>query len=95
VFDNVRVELGKTGDEPGGFYDDRPNGMMTNGQFGGMYTNAIAGIFARDVNGLTLRSTQVVWLAPKNAIYGEALDQEAIQDLTLDHDTFSSLPPAK
>jgi len=92
VFDNVRVEVGKTGEEPGGFYDDRPNGLLTNGQFVGIYTNAIAGIFAREVNGLTLRSTQVVWLAPKNAIYGNALDQEDIQDLTLDHDTFNSFP---
>ena len=95
VFDNVRVEVGKTGAEPGGFYDDRPNGLLTDGQFVGIYTNAIAGIFARDVNGLTLRSTQVVWLKPKHAIYGKALDQDAIENLTLDHDVFNSLPAAK
>jgi polygalacturonase len=91
-FDNVRVEVGKTTSEPGGFYDDRPMGAAVGGQFTGIYTNAIAGIFAREVNGLTIRNTQVIWTAPKDGIYGEALDQAKIQNLTLDHDIFSSSP---
>jgi len=95
VFDNVRVEVGKTTDVPGGFYDDRPNGLLPNGQFIGIYTNSIAGIFAREVNGLTLRNMQVVWTGPKNDIYGEALDEAQIQNLTLDHDSFSSATSAK
>jgi polygalacturonase len=96
VFDNVRVEVGKTSGEPGGFYDDRPIGSASSGgQFAGIYTNAIAGIFAREVNGLTLRNVQVVWDTPKNGIYGEALDQDKIKNLTLDHDSFGSSPPAK
>jgi hypothetical protein len=95
VFDNVRVEVGKTTDVPGGFYDDRPNGLSPNGQFIGIYTNAIAGIFARNVNRLTLRNTQVVWTGPKRDIYGEALDEAQIQNLTLDHDYFSSAPSAR
>src|ERR1700744_3977548 len=49
-FDHVRVEIGKTTTEPGGFYDDRPMGAANGGQFAGIYTNSIAGIFARDVN---------------------------------------------
>jgi polygalacturonase len=89
VFDNVRVEVGKTTGQPGGFYDDRPVGAATSsGQFFGIYTNAIAGIFAREVDGLTLRNTQVVWDAPKDKIYGEALDQDKIQNLMLDRDSF-------
>jgi len=95
-FDNVRVEVEKTSDVPGGFYDDRPIGAASSGgQFAGIYTNAIAGIFAREVNGLTLRNVQVVWDAPKNGIYGEALDQDKIQNLILDHDSFGSSPSAK
>ncbi len=91
VFENVRVELGKTSDVPGGFYDDRPIGSAASGgQFAGIYTSAIAGIFAREVNGLTLRHTQVVWDAPKNSIYGKALDQDKIQGLTLEENSFSS-----
>ena len=93
-FDNVRVEVGKTTGLPGGFYDDRPIGEATGGQFAGIYTNAIAGIFAREVNGLTIRNTQVVWAGKKNRIYGEALDEAKIQNLTLDHDSFSSSSPA-
>ena len=95
VFDNVRVEVGKTTDQPGGFYDDRPNGLLANGQFVGIYTNTVAGIFAREVNGLTLRGVQVTWSSPKNSIYGQALDQDAVRDLTLDHDTFNSTPSVK
>ncbi len=95
-FDNVRVEVEKTSDVPGGFYDDRPIGAASSGgQFAGIYTNAIAGIFAREVNGLTLRNVQVVWDAPKNGIYGEALDQDKIQNLILNHDSFGSSPSAK
>jgi polygalacturonase len=96
VFDNVRIEVGKTTDVPGGFYDDRPIGSAsTGGQFAGIYTNIITGIFAREVDGLTIRNTQVVWTGPKNAIYGEALDEAKIQNLTLDHDTFGPSTAAK
>lgn len=95
VFDNVRVEVGKITDVPGGFYDDRPIGTGSGGQFAGIYTNAIAGIFAREVDGLTLRNTQVIWDTPKKTIYGAALDQAKIQKLTLDHDSFSPTPARK
>jgi polygalacturonase len=96
VFDNVRVELGKSSGVAGGFYDDRPIGTASaGGQFAGIYSNTIAGVFAREVNGLTLRHTQVVWDAPKDSMYGEALDQDKIQDLTLEHDSFSATTSAK
>jgi polygalacturonase len=94
-FDNVQVEIGKTTVERGGFYDDRPMGSATGGQFAGIYTNAIAGIFARDVDGLSIRDTRAKWLTPKDGIYGEALDQAKIQNLTLDHDIFDSSPTGK
>jgi hypothetical protein len=96
AFDNVRVELGKTTDIPGGFYDDRPiGGASAGGQFNGVYKNIIAGIFAREVDGLALRNMQVVWTAPKNEIYGEALDQAEIQNLTLENNSFSLTPSTK
>jgi hypothetical protein len=31
----------------------------------------------------------MVWAGSKNSIYGEALDEAKIQNLTLDHDSFS------
>jgi hypothetical protein len=95
VFDNVRVEVGKTTGQPGGFYDDRPLGAASGGQFAGRYTHDIAGIFAREVNGLTLRNTQVVWAAPKAGIYGKDFDQDNIQNLILDHDSFTSTSSGK
>ncbi len=96
-FDNVRMEVGKSTDVPGGFYDDRPMVATDsiNGPFTGIYTNAIAGIFARDVNGLTLRNTSVVWDSPKNPIYGQALDLDRVEDLDLDHCTGNGVSTQK
>ncbi len=59
-FDNVRMEVGKTTGQAGGFYDDRPIGSASSGQFEGIYTSRVAGIFARQVDGLKLRNVQVV-----------------------------------
>ena len=50
-----------------------------------MFTNKLAGIYARNVNGLTLRDSKVVWgKLPRNN-YGEALDQVDLKGLKLDH----------
>jgi hypothetical protein len=38
---------------------------------------------------------QVVWDSPKNSIYGEALDQDKIQNPVLQNDSFDSAAPAK
>ena len=94
-FDNVRVEIGKSTDVPGGFYDDRPIGSGVGGAFAGIYTNIIAGIYAREVNGLTLRNTRVIWDTPKNPVYGQGMDQFDISNLTLDHDNFDPAPASK
>ena len=51
VLDNVRVEIAKTSDVPGGFYDERPVGVFTNG----IFERKLAGIYARDINGLSLQ----------------------------------------
>jgi hypothetical protein len=96
VFDNVRMEVGKTTEVAGGFYDDRPIGAAsTGGHFVGIYTNSIAGIFAREVNGLTFRNSQVVWASSKDKIYGADFDRAEIKNLTLEHDSFGAAPTAK
>jgi polygalacturonase len=84
AFDNVRVEVGKTTEVPGGFYDDRPIGNGEGGQFAGIYTNSIAGIHADYINGLTLENSQVVWGQLEN-YYGPALACDHVDDLQLDH----------
>ncbi len=59
VFDNVRIEVGKTGAVRGGFYDDRPmGGASASGNFAGLYTNTIAGIHVDYTRGLVLRNTR-------------------------------------
>jgi polygalacturonase len=85
VFDDVRVEVGKSTDVPGGFYDDRPDGQTTNGVFKGIYTNTIAGIHCEYVRGLTLRNTQVAWGSKLMPYYGPALDARHVEGLRLEN----------
>ena len=77
VLDNVRVEIARTSDVPGGFYDERPAGVFTNG----IFEYKLAGIYARDINGLRLSHTEVVWGQPKNSIYGKSLDAKNVKNL--------------
>jgi polygalacturonase len=95
VFDNVRLEVGKTGDQAGGFYDDRPNGDLPGGGFAGIYTNTIAGIHADFVRGLTLRDTQVVWGERLADYYGPALACRHVDGLQLERFTGKSARPGK
>lgn len=89
VLDNVRVEIARTGKEPGGFYDLRPAGV-----FKGIFTSRLAGIYARWVKGLHLNQTQIVWGEPVDPAYGEALDQEQVEDLELNRVSLSPAPQA-
>ena len=76
VLDNVRVEIAKTSDVPGGFYDERPKGL-----FRGIFETKLAGIYARDINGLSLRHTEVVWGKPLDKTNGKGLDQKNVKNL--------------
>ena len=96
MLDNVRVEVGKTGDVPGGFYDDRPIGSASaGGQFAGIYTNTIAGIHCEFVRGLTLRNTQLVWGEHLEDYYGAALEAHDVEDLQLENFTGKAAWPGK
>jgi polygalacturonase len=95
VFDNVRVEVGKTTDQPGGFYDDRPNGKLPDGSFKGVYSSMIAGFHCEFVRGLTLRDTQVVWEDRLEDYYGPALDSRHVEGLQLDQFTGKAAHPGK
>ncbi len=89
VLDNVRVEIVKTGDVPGGFYDERPNGL-----FKGLFDSKLAGIYAHNINGLTLSHTEVVWGRPSDKSYGKELDQANVSNLELDHAFLKTSPNA-
>jgi polygalacturonase len=95
VLDNVRVEVAKTGDQPGGFYDDRPNGFLPGGAFKGIYTNSIAGIHCEFVRGLTLRNTQVIWSGPLEDYYGAALEVRHVEGLQLEQFSGKAARPGK
>jgi len=95
VFDNVRVEVGKTGAVRGGFYDDRPiGGASTGGTFSGLYTNTIAGIHADFTRGLVLRDTSITW-GVKEDFYGAALESQHAEGLKLENFSGQSAQPGK
>ena len=89
VLDNVRLELAKTSDVPGGFYDLRPQGV-----FKGIFESKLAGIYARHIIGLSLRHSEVVWGDPWDKAYGEALDQADVAQLELNDVRLSPSPGA-
>jgi len=86
VLDNVRVEIAKTSDVPGGFYDERPQGL-----FKGIFASKLAGLYARDIRNLSLHQVRIVWGEPSDASYGEGLDQAGVAGLQMDQ---VSLDPA-
>lgn len=86
--DNVRVEIAKTSKVPGGFYDERPVGVFTNG----IFEHKLAGIYAHDIAGLTLSHTEVVWGKPLDKTYGKALEEKGVENLELDHVSRSPSP---
>lgn len=94
VFDNMRVQVGRNGGAPGGFYDDRPNGMLPDGTFVGVYTNSIAGVHCDFTRDLILRNVQVVW-GEKAAFYGAALESHHAENLLLENFTGKSAQPGK
>ncbi|HUA67792.1 MAG TPA: glycosyl hydrolase family 28 protein [Candidatus Saccharimonadales bacterium] len=90
ALDNVRIEITKTSKATGGFYDERPLGVFTNG----IFEHKLAGIYARDINGLTLNHTTVVWGKPLDKTYGKGLDEKNVRNLELDHVFLSPSPNA-
>ncbi len=90
VLDNVRAEIAKTSNVPGGFYDERPVGVFTNG----IFERKLAGIYARDINGLTLTHTEVAWGKPSDKTYGKGLDEKNVKNLDLDHVSLPASPDA-
>jgi len=90
VLDNVRVEVGKSTEQEGGFYDGRPDGL-----FKGIYSSTLAGIHCEYARGLTLRSTRVVWGEQLADYYGPALEARHVEDLHLEQFTGKAARPGK
>jgi polygalacturonase len=86
VLDNVRVEVGRTSDTRGGFYDLRPAGLYKEG----ILETKLAGLYCRFIDGLVLSQTKVAWTNAPTYLYGRALDRVGVKSLTLDH--FSGSP---
>lgn len=90
VLDNIRLEIGKTSEEAGGFYDDRP---IMGSQ--GFYNSTIPGIRCEHVRGMTLRSTEVVWGDHLEDYYGPALESRHVEGLQLQQFSGRAAKPGK
>lgn len=77
--DDVSIEVGKFSDEPGGFYDGRPDGL-----FKGVYSSVVAGIHLAHARTVALRHCRVTWTPDPPAYCGPALRQENVRQLTLE-----------
>ncbi len=89
VLDNVRVEIAKTSDMPGGFYDERPQGL-----YKGIFETKLAGIYARNIDGWSLQHVQIAWGQPLDDTYGDAFDQADVKNLQLEDVQFDPRPNA-
>jgi polygalacturonase len=87
VLDNVHVEIAKKSSVPGGFYDERPQGL-----FKGLFESKLAGIYARNINGLSIRNTEVNWSGPANKIYNRGFDETNVENLNLEHALLPNAP---
>jgi hypothetical protein len=83
------VEIAKTSDVPGGFYDERPQGL-----YRGIFETRLAGIYARNLDGLSLQHVAITWGQPTDKSYGDALDQADVTNLELDHVQLAPSPNA-
>jgi polygalacturonase len=90
VLSNVRVEVGKTSEQPGGIYDSRPGEV-----FKGDYASRIAGVHCKYVKDLLLRDVKVAWGENLPEYYGPALEAHHVEGLRLENFTGKAAHPGK
>ena len=88
VLDNVRVEVGKTTEHPGGLYDARPGEI-----FEGHYASPIAGVHCTHAKDLLLRDVSVAWGENCPDYYGPALEAHHVEGLRLENFTGQAAHP--
>lgn len=87
ALDHVRIEMAKIGDEKGGFYDLRPQNSGT-----GLLQMKLAGVYAREIAGLSITQTKVIWNEGLDDYYGLGFDQANVKNLDTDHVDFPDAP---
>lgn len=80
ALDNVRVEIGKTSQWPGGLYDRRPYG---GGDETGVYAHRNAGVYVERARDVALRNVRVAWGERRPDYYGPALECHDVEGLEL------------
>jgi len=95
VFDNVRVELDKWTDEPGGRHDIRPCAGDDNGRESGVYDHPSAGFYLQNARNITIRNCGVFWGDNRPDYYRYALESHRVTNLVLDHFTGEAAHPER
>ena len=78
TFDNVRIEIDKTTDWPGGLYDTRP------GIHRGVYEHKTAGLYLHHARDVELEDVEVAWGENRPDYFGPALETHHVTGLALE-----------
>ncbi len=79
LFENVRLEIDKTTEYPGGFYDRRPCDAE------GIVAGKTAGFHLNAADDIVLRNCKVVWGEHRPAYYGHAVEAHDVTDLAVEN----------
>lgn len=85
LFENIRVEVDKWTDEPGGRHDIRPCAGEQDGREAGLYDHRSAGFFIKNAQNVTIRNCEVVWGTHRPEYYGHALESHNVTNLVLEN----------
>lgn len=84
VFENVRVEVDKWTDEPGGRHDIRPVAGASDGRDAGVYQHPTAGFYLKNATDVTIRNCTVRWGPNRPDYFRHALEAHAVRNLVLE-----------
>ncbi|MDR2974501.1 MAG: right-handed parallel beta-helix repeat-containing protein [Propionibacteriaceae bacterium] len=79
LLENVRVEIDKWSDIPGGVIDRRPYSGRPD-----LFEHAIAGFYVDQASDVTIRRCEVVWGVNRQTYWGEALEAHDVEGLVVD-----------
>lgn len=76
-FDQVSIQINKSTNEIGGFYDRRPSNVQ------GLIESKIAGFYFENAAEINLSNSEVIWGPNKPPYAGKAVEQKNVSDLKL------------
>jgi hypothetical protein len=89
LLENVRVEIDKTTEYPGGLYDRRPCDAA------GIIQRNTAGFYLNEADDVTLRNCKVVWGDNRPEYFGHAIEAHDLGELQIENFRGTAAHPAR